>query len=295
MDELANDLSCAMIAVDVNECEIITDRLKSDEETSPHKMGKDKCFSIANSDTNNTGSVISVNGFNKSKKSVQKSNQKRQNKPVSRSASILLRSQVLVLSDSDSDDFGNSNAGNEEDKLRLTTGQVYNCLSLTRKSRMKKHKRKKDEKEHKFCHLTIGQSHYNQYYGKRKRSTSVFANVTDDTTHTTVSGDSASNAFNQHQSMDCDDSSADSSSLSESEIESDQIAEADDEQSDFYEVISRSNKEMSAKSFQKGKLHHSVPIPRNPFASVPSTPSSSFNSMSSSSAALLWKRRRRNH
>ncbi|RWS07292.1 hypothetical protein B4U79_03188 [Dinothrombium tinctorium] len=302
MDEFANDLSCAMIGVEVNECDSIANRAKSDEETSPHKDAfvvlsktNEKQLHSANNSASSVNLIL--NAGNKVKKSSsQKSAQKKSNKPVARSASILLRSKVLVLSDSDSEEFDANGIGNEEDRLRLTTGLVYNCLSLTRKSRMKKHKRKKDEKEHKFSQLSISQSNYNQYYGKRKRSTSLFANGVDEGAH---SNDATSSAFNQHQSMDCDDSSAESSSLSESECETDHFVEADDEQSDFYEVMSRTSEDPSTrttlKCTSKSKYYHSIPIPRNPFASVPTTPSSSFNSLNSSSTSILWKRRRRNH
>lgn len=102
------------------------------------------------------------------------------------------------------------------------------------------------------------------------------------------------------QKMDCDLLSCDSSSLSESICDSDHFVDADDEQSDFYEVISRSNKEFSkpvssCKSITRGKYSPSIPIPKNPFASVPPTPSSSYNSLTGPSSAMIWKRRRRNH
>ena len=110
--------------------------------------------------------------------------------------------------------------------------------------------------------------------------------------------------------MDCESQSeCDSSSLSESVCDSDHFAEADDEQSDFYEVMSRSNKDLcqpsssnndgpvgnSIKSIFRTKYSPSIPIPQNPFASVPPTPSSSFNSLTGGSSSILWKRRRRNH
>lgn len=219
--------------------------------------------------------------------SYSKPSSTRLTKPVARTASILLRSKVLILSDSETDD--------EDSSLRSdkSGGQEPQAGSSLRRKKVKKHKRKKPDKQGLIAGNPFG--NLNQCSGKRKRSTTISF---------TLSGESAggpggdpmqTTSDGLAQSMECEAYDY-SSSISESSVNSDierPFEEADDEQSDFYEVISKTSSHNKGKS-SKGH-HHRPPMAKNPFALVTasesSTPSSSFTSGSS---ALLWKRRRRN-
>lgn len=107
----------------------------------------------------------------------------------------------------------------------------------------------------------------------------------------------------QHQAhamaMECE--CFESSSLSESSVNSEvenTFDEADDEQSDFYEVMaktSHSSSSSTSKHTSTKHTRHSIAVPKNPFAitaSGSSTPSGSYNDVKLNSA--IWKRRRRN-
>ena len=228
-------------------------------------------------------------------------------KPVARCASILLRSKGLILSDSDSEEIDESPEHKRANES-IESGHQASSLSISRKHRMKKQKRKTDKAENQ---LSIASYNHNQYFGKRKRSTSLFSHSVEDASGSTNENKTgnvneshlpADVTTNRQQKMDCDSQSYDSSSLSESLYSSDQFFDADDEQSDFYEVISRTGHQQKVSSANqkyqkqgKSKYHTSIPIPKNPFASVPSTPSSSCNSSNCLSSALIWKRRRKNH
>ncbi|XP_053214618.1 uncharacterized protein LOC128397875 isoform X1 [Panonychus citri] len=311
MDQLANDLSFAIIDVEDVKNDL-TPRLLPPDGRSIKPLGKDKLT------TNFVSFTDFANNFYSGSKA-------KLSKPILRSASILLRSKKLILSDSESEDGGDKSG----DPLCLIPPQSKEMkeipgpfgdypASLSRKHRMKKQKRKKESKDERlFGQLCVGQSNFNQYFGKRKRSTTVNNQQSTsggiDETHG-MNDDHGNNGGNsnsyQLNSMDCESQSdCDSSSLSESVCDSDHFAEADDEQSDFHEVMSRSKKDIcqpsssnncgpignsTSKPIFRTKYSPSIPIPQNPFASVPSTPSSSYNSLTGGSS-VLWKRRRRNH
>lgn len=224
-----------------------------------------------------SGSGSGANGLSLSKSH-------RNTKPVARSASILLRSKGLILSDSESDEEEN---GDNSPGLSLKSS-LDKCYS--KKQKIKKHKRKTDHE----LHQQQFSNPLQQCFGKRKRSATLSSTTGPDASDANNVTEWSNDLF-QTQKMDCDLSYEGSSDLSESSIDSDQWNEADDEQSDFYEVISRTNKEPSTKRSQF--KYNAIPIPKNPFAIVSaniSSPSSSYNSGTSASN-ILWKRRRRNH
>lgn len=114
-------------------------------------------------------------------------------------------------------------------------------------------------------------------------------------TSTTADGNHAQMA------MECE--CFDSSSLSESSINSEvenTYDEADDEQSDFYEVMAKTGGQANNTKHVSSKPRHAASVPKNPFALVTasssSTPSSSMGSSYSDGKinAAIWKRRRRN-
>lgn len=253
----------------------------------------------------------------------------RNGKPVARSASILLRSKVLILSDSESEEeHSQSSRGSES---RSKSGQSSSRKGKGRKSR-KKSVGVNSVKG--FCPFG-GETNYGNLSvpgysglqvhsapvtsGKRKRST---------TTSFSASGEHSDHHHHHGNKMETSDTIDtmdmdnvyDSSSLSESstgtDCEGQGYDEADDEQSDFYEVMSRvggedGRSDMSGRPGGRKYHHHhhhhhraSKPmmVPRNPFATVtaspPPGPSSSVPASSSAgstpSAAVYWKRRKRN-
>ena len=159
MDQLANDLSFAMIDVDNDICfrsELRSNPLHLDSSRRPTK------------DKSNL-SILGIGDLKKSKSSF--GCKQKNNKPIMRSASILLRSKVLILTDSDSED------GEKDGQSGLISDikhpiRTFDFCSLTRKPKLKKPKRKKEEKEERlFGQLCINQTNFIQYFGKRKRST----------------------------------------------------------------------------------------------------------------------------
>ena len=264
----------------------------------------------------------------------------RNGKPVARSASILLRSKVLILSDSESEEeHSQSSRGSES---RSKSGQSSSRKAKGRKSRKKSIGANAVKG---FCPFG-GETNYGNLSvpghsglqvhsapvtsGKRKRST---------TTSFSASGEHSDHHHHHHgNKMDTTDTTIDtmdmdnvydSSSLSESSIGTDcegqAYDEADDEQSDFYEVMSRvggddGSGDMSGRPAGRKYHHHhhraSKPmmVPRNPFATITASPPpgpsssaavsssvtvSSSAAVSSSagsapSAAVYWKRRKRN-
>ncbi|XP_015788666.1 uncharacterized protein LOC107365640 [Tetranychus urticae] len=298
MDQLANDLSFAIIDVEDLKQELPSRLMPPDGRIIKPIRDKMPTNSVSSTDVakkSSCGSKVKLA------------------KPVLRSASILLRSKKLILSDSESDEEKSGDPLCYQNKeIKEIPGPFGDCGSLSRKHRMKKHKRKKESKDERlFGQLCVGQTSFAQYFGKRKRSTTVnqqsTSNFSEDS-HNILDEHGNNGNSCELNSMDCESQSCDSSSLSESVCDSDHFVEADDEQSDFYEVMSRSNRDIckpsssgncdtpeSSKSISRTKYSPSIPIPQNPFASVPPTPSSSYNSLTGGSSSILWKRRRRNH
>lgn len=340
MDQLVNDLSYAMIDMDrISDLGLKHDshfpaRLISPStaasNSAGHIPGTSECsssrrlLSQQSSKDNPKCGVSNSHQSNELKiKSTSSSGKSKSFKPVLRSASILL-SKKLILSDSESDDTEKQDGltGNQRgaigglgaDGMRNVPRLFgdFNCSSLSRRHRVKKSRKKKEVKEERtFGQLFLGQNSFAQYFGKRKRSANPANHsnsICTDDINVPPSGISHSEELKTggpNDQMDCDSPSCDSSSLSESNCDSDHFAEADDEQSDFYEFISRSNKSLSkplSPFFSEceplscqNKYSPSIPIPSNPFASIPPTPSSSYNSLTGASSSILWKRRRRNN
>ena len=250
MDELADELSSAMIDVDnqiqstSNECNVEIDGI------------------VGHSDTH--------------MKSIKN------HKPVARSASILIRSKLLILSDSESDDESNSGINNKMSQLSARKGKRVN---------------KQKHLNNSICPKDVNRIglqmalHSSSYTGKRKRSSTISE------TNQSLNSNLSVNGIQ----MDCDNDMTDGSSLSESsdECSSEVNFDGDDEQSDFYEVMTKTNK-TNQRQRHHNHLHTSrgidfaVPSVRNPFLTMGlSTPSSYSSSLSS--ASVLWKRRRRMH
>lgn len=338
MDQLANDLSYAMIDVDrkgerikhefparlvptpIKGCPI--KHSSRDEKTAfsstiiPPIPSFESLRTIKDGKINNlTNNSLSSNDV---KKKSTLSSKVKSSKPVLRSASILLRSKKLILSDSESDEGdrhdgpncprllpGASTSSNADRNVPRLFSDYSNWPP--KRDRIKKHRRKKEQvkEERSFGQLFLAQSAYPQSFGKRKRSTNPHNHsnsVCSDDVNIPPSGMLPHDEMKDVNQMDFEDSaSCESSSLSESNCDSDHFAEADDEQSDFYEFISRSSQKGFSNQMSKPYGEHktekytsSMPIPSNPFASIPPTPSSSFNSLSGPSSAILWKRRRKN-
>ncbi|XP_054165913.1 uncharacterized protein LOC128963431 [Oppia nitens] len=202
-------------------------------------------------------------------------------KPVARSASILIRSKLLILSDSESDES--------------------NCGSNSKTNQMSARKAKRNnKKQNPLNSKTLYQKDYHNngyqmslhstsYTGKRKRSSTI-----SEPNHSSTS-------TNVSIQMDCDNDMTETSSLSETsdDYNSDYDFDGDDEQSDFYEVI-KTNKTPQRQrhhnhSHTSRAIDFAVPSVRNPFLTMGLSPAStSFNS-TFSSANMLWKRRRRMH
>jgi len=218
-----------------------------------------------------------------------------------RSSSIVLKSNSLALSDSES---------------TLSDDTKGNSFFNERKQpRNKKSKRKKPEKEQQQqsliyrSYIPISDNNNDQYYGKRKRSTTITQNTYESTGSQMSSytanklkkneyGLSMQCDFNDKNSklgkfsglppqqndhkMELDEDQEDSTSLSEESSLSDpRFLEADDEQSDYYEVSNFQRKNNNQRQYGRTSLDKTS----NPFSILSSTPTTS---------SVLWKRRRRN-
>jgi len=234
MDELVDELSSAMI--DVDNCGASND--------------------------------IDVNSIQSNAESLIKS--QKNHKPVTRSASILIRSKLLILSDSESDD---------DTKNRLLARK---CKRINKKQNnlnknLYTNERQLNDKLRLQMQLT--------YTGKRKRSS-------------TIGEPNQSNS--SITQMECDTAISETSSLSETsdDYDSDNNFDGDDEQSDFYEVIAKSKNNTKQRHHNHSRpIDFAVPSARNPFLTMGLSSSSNTSSYSSSlsSANMLWKRRRRMH
>lgn len=180
-----------------------------------------------------------------------------------------------------------------------------------RKHRVKKSKRKKPEKDVAQLYPYIPISNSDQYFGKRKRSTTITQNSYEHSNSSQLSSYTANRLKKSESSaMQCDsfgsktggkltkfvvqnenemdldgEQDEDSTSLSEESNLSDPKFEADDEQSDYYEVSSSLQKKNRAR-YGRTSLD-SKPSFANPFSMLSST--------SPSTSSSIWKRRRRNN
>lgn len=248
MDELVDELSYAMIGVDVDETS--NNNINGSPNDCNHKVSFDKDNQESTKDT-----------VMKTVKS---------HKPVTRSASILIRSKLLILSDSESED-------------ESANAKINGKMSLLGKKMKQRLSKKKDklrlEQERQRPNPQLNTNSSDGLTGKRKRSS-------------TISDGCSSGAAGGHSTtqMECDES--DSSSLSETPYNSDVNCDGDDEQSDFYEVIAKSSKS-SSKSRHNHHPRHEFNIPtRNPFMTMGLSSPGTSNSTASS---IIWKRRRRMH
>lgn len=209
----------------------------------------------------------------------------RSHKPVARSASILIRSKLLILSDSESDEESNGGIDNKMSQLSARKGK--------RGNKKQNHLNKSGcDQEINGSALQMALSS-SSYTGKRKRSSTI--SEANHSVHNNVSANGIQ--------MDCDNDMTDGSSLSDSsdDYNSEVNFDGDDEQSDFYEVMAKSNKS-NQRQRHHNHMHNpraidfAVPSVRNPFLTMglSSAPSASYSS-SLSSASALWKRRRRMH
>lgn len=184
--------------------------------------------------------------------------------------------------------------------------------SERKQQRVKKSKRKKPEKDvaQLYPYIPIGNS--DQYFGKRKRSTTITQNSYEHSNSSQLSSYTANRLKkNDSSRMQCDtfnkaggkltkfvvqnenemdldaEQDEDSTSLSEesnlSEPKSSREFEADDEQSDYYEVSSLQKKNRQ----RYGQTNLDKPSFANPFSMLSST--------SPSTSSSIWKRRRRNN
>ena len=207
----------------------------------------------------------------------------RNHKPVARSASILIRSKLLILSDSESDE-SNCGINSKMSQLSARKGKRVN----KKNNHLSKTLCPKD-----IDRISLQNPLHSSYTGKRKRSSTISETNQSLNPNLSVNG----------LQMDCDNDMTDDSSLSESsdECNSEINCDGDDEQSDFYEVMAKSNK-TNQRQRHHNHMHTSrgidfaVPSARNPFLTMGlSSPSSSSYSSSLTSANILWKRRRRMH
>jgi hypothetical protein len=254
MDELVDELSSALIDVEDN--------------------GLNK----------NIDNYIDIDMNQSHEKSSQMMRSVKNHKPVTRTASILIRSKLLILSDSESDDDHNCGINSKMSQLSARKGKRINkkqnnlnkslCQNQTNQFRLQM------------------QSHCSPYVGKRKRSSTISEANQSSNTNQSLNG----------IQMECDNNISDTSSLSESsdDYNSDVNFDGDDEQSDFYEVIAKTNKNNKQRHHNHSHIGRAidfaVPSARNPFLTMglSSSSNSSYNS-NLSSANMLWKRRRRMH
>lgn len=251
MDELVDELSYAMIGVDVDETS--NKGINGESNDCNHQVNLDK----DNQDSTKDAVMKIV----------------KSHKPVTRSASILIRSKLLILSDSESED--ESANAKINGKMSLLSKKMKQRLSK------KKDKLRIEQERQKLCYQQqLNTNSSDGLTGKRKRSSTI------------SDGCSSSLSTTGHSTsqMECDES--DSSSLSETPYNSDVNCDGDDEQSDFYEIITKSSKS-SSKSRHNHHPRHEFNIPtRNPFMTMGLSSPGTSNSTASS---IIWKRRRRMH
>lgn len=236
---------------------------------------------------------------------------------VTRTASILLRAKALILSDSDSDD-----------ELQSSESSGRPCRAVRKK--VKHNRRSKASGDAclslSYDHLSGPAGHHSSstpLYGKRKRcSTLTFTNSGDQSipcksvSHIRPSESqtmeiSCSPCNSKGYFMDCMELDHDeTSSLSDTSVECNSqnpYDEADDEQSDFNEVLEKTKSSTSTsastttttKSSGQRSQHpssskiRSAPVLRNPFATITASSSDRMERTSSIGSSSLWKKRRR--
>ena len=249
---------------------------------------------------------------------------------VTRTASILLRAKALILSDSDSDDHS----------LQSSESSGRPCRVARKK--LKHGRRVKSVGD--TCPTGLSSS-YDQsaaghatattttpLYGKRKRcSTLTFTTSGEHSSlpcRSSVSSRAAAAAADGHLKMDTSCSPCgrscfadcmeldqeDTSSLSDTSVEcgSRNYDEADDEQSDFHEVLEKSKHLSSPRDesssapvapaaaatscvprVPRSSRIRSTPVLRNPFAAITASTSDRMERSSSIGSSSLWKKRRR--
>lgn len=182
-------------------------------------------------------------------------------------------------------------------------------FSERKQPRVKKSKRKKPDKDTQLYPYIPISNDNDQYYGKRKRSTTITQNTYEPTSGSQMSNYTVNklkkNEFNDltmqcdfdkgskikltkfvqqnENKMELDDEQEDSTSLSEESNLSDprfHDVEADDEQSDYYEVSNFQRKNNNRRQYGRTSLDKKA--------------SNLFSPLSPSTSSVLWKRRRRN-
>lgn len=226
---------------------------------------------------------------------------------VTRTASILLRAKALILSDSDSDDLQSSESSGRPCKAvrkkvkhsRRSKGSSDHCLSLS------------FDHSHPVC---------GPLYGKRKRCSTMTFTTSGEQSVPCKSLSHTKSAESQKMDLSCSPCNKscfadcmeldqdETSSLSDTSIEcnSQNYDEADDEQSDFNEVLEKSKdlptastsrppaqRSISHQSHQSTSKIRSAPVLRNPFATITASSSDRIERTSSIGSSSLWKKRRR--
>lgn len=225
---------------------------------------------------------------------------------VTRTASILLRAKALILSDSDSDELQSSESSGRP------------CRAVRKK--IKHNRRSKASGDHclslSFDHLTGPSTHSGTpLYGKRKRCSTLTFTTSGEQSLPCKSGSHMRPAETQKMDTSCSPCNKgcfadcmeldqeETSSLSDTSVEchSQNYDEADDEQSDFNEVLEKSRNLPTASSsrssgqrsqHQSAKVR-SAPVLRNPFATITASSSDRMERTSSIGSSSLWKKRRR--
>lgn len=237
---------------------------------------------------------------------------------VTRTASILLRAKALILSDSDSDELQSSESSGRPCRAarkkikhnRRSKGSGDACLSLS------------------YDHLPGPAGHHSSstpLYGKRKRCSTLTFTTSGEHNHQpqslqcksvshTKSGelqkmDISCSPCNKSCYADCMElDQEETSSLSDTSVECNSqnaYDEADDEQSDFNEVLEKNRNlpsvtsSSSTRSSGQRSQHlssskiRSAPVLRNPFATITASSSDRMERTSSIGSSSLWKKRRR--
>lgn len=186
------------------------------------------------------------------------------NKPVNRTASIINRSKLLMLSDSESDNEDVLDKKRFSKHLRISKPKSYNLKSKSYIKMLCKGKRKRNSAS------------------EMGTSNSLFAA----STSTSGLNEEKLSSRCKGDSMECDHCDSSSSELSDSPTECN--FDGDDEQSDFYDCSTSHTPRSRNRNYCHSKPLKEFKKPVNPFFTVDleSHHSASIN---------LWKRRRPLH
>lgn len=246
---------------------------------------------------------------------------------VTRTASILLRAKALILSDSESDDHSlqsSESSGRPARANRKKVKQTRRCKSLKATGDQCSSSGWLYE-----SHTSSGHPISTPLYGKRKRCSTMTvmsfsgsgeqqsnpmacASKSGSWSHSRSDGQmdvscSPSARFSLADSMELDQEETSSLSDTSTECGSQHYDEADDEQSDFNEVLEKS-KDLSqqttttrpvhqnrVQSSHQSKIrsHAAAPVLRNPFATITASTSDRIERSASGGSSSLWKKRRR--